>query len=63
MMDVETIQMKHLRESNQRQTLLHEVFPPHIADALAQGKKIEPISKEKVTIFFSDIGEQPPAQC
>lgn len=35
--------------------LLEEVFPPHIAKALREGRKIEPESKECVTIFFSDI--------
>jgi class 3 adenylate cyclase len=31
------------------------MFPPHIADALREGKKIEPETKEVVTIFLSDI--------
>ena len=35
--------------------LLSEVFPPHIAKALSEGRKVEPESKECVTIFFSDI--------
>ena len=35
--------------------LLEEVFPPHIAKALREGRKVEPESKEIVTIFFSDI--------
>lgn len=35
--------------------LLYNVFPPHIADALKQGKKVEQESHECVTIFFSDI--------
>ena len=35
--------------------VLEEVFPPHIAEALRQGKKIEPEHHEIVTIFFSDI--------
>ena len=35
--------------------LLEEVFPPHIARALREGRKVEPESKECVTIFFSDI--------
>jgi class 3 adenylate cyclase len=35
--------------------LLDEVFPHHIAEALRQGRKVEPESKECVTIFFSDI--------
>ena len=35
--------------------LLHEVFPSHVAKALMEGRKVEPESKECVTIFFSDI--------
>lgn len=32
-----------------------QVFPKHIADALAKGRKIEPEHHDAVTIFFSDI--------
>ena len=35
--------------------LLFDVFPRHIANALRDGKKVEPESREAVTIFFSDI--------
>jgi hypothetical protein len=42
-------------EDEQDSTLLDEVFPPHIAAALREGRKVEPESKEMVTIFFSDI--------
>jgi hypothetical protein len=42
-------------EDGQDNTLLDEVFPPHIAAALREGRKVEPESKEMVTIFFSDI--------
>lgn len=35
--------------------LLEEVFPPHIAQALREGRRVEPEEKECVTIFFSDI--------
>ena len=36
-------------------TVLHDVFPKHVAEALVAGRKIAPESKEVVTIFFSDI--------
>eukprot|EP00977_Amphora_coffeiformis_P007322 scaffold1586_cov158-Amphora_coffeaeformis.AAC.11 len=45
---------KRRREKRQAR-LLREVFPPHVAKALRQGRKVEPESKECVTIFFSDI--------
>ncbi|EGD72124.1 TKL/DICTY4 protein kinase [Salpingoeca rosetta] len=35
--------------------VLEDVFPPHIAKALREGKKIEPEHHDCVTIFFSDI--------
>ena len=43
------------KRSDQQDKLLEEVFPPHIAKALREGRKVEPESKECVTIFFSDI--------
>mmetsp|Transcript_30979 Transcript_30979/g.78271 ORF Transcript_30979/g.78271 Transcript_30979/m.78271 type:complete len:506 (+) Transcript_30979:133-1650(+) len=38
-----------------KQDVLQSVFPKHIADALAKGRKIEPEHHDAVTIFFSDI--------
>merc|ERR1711916_131192 len=35
--------------------VLTDVFPPHIAAALAEGRRVEPEHHECVTIFFSDI--------
>lgn len=35
--------------------LLYDVFPPHIADALRKGKKVEQETHGCVTIFFSDV--------
>ncbi|KAL7570909.1 hypothetical protein ACA910_002543 [Epithemia clementina (nom. ined.)] len=35
--------------------LLDELFPPHIADALRKGEKVEPETRDEVTIVFSDI--------
>jgi len=37
------------------ENLLKNVFPPHIADALRDGRKVEQENHECVTIFFSDI--------
>jgi class 3 adenylate cyclase len=34
---------------------LPQVFPPHIAKQLRDGKKVEPQQHDCVTIFFSDI--------
>ena len=39
----------------QKDALLEEVFPPHIAKALREGKKVEPEARDMVTIVFSDI--------
>ncbi|EKX45192.1 hypothetical protein GUITHDRAFT_71502 [Guillardia theta CCMP2712] len=35
--------------------LIYDVFPTHIANALRDGKKIEPEKKDMVSIYFSDI--------
>lgn len=35
--------------------LLFQIFPRHIAEALRDGRKVEPENREMVTIFFSDI--------
>ncbi|CAE8582590.1 unnamed protein product [Polarella glacialis] len=35
--------------------LIYDIFPPHMADVLTRGEKIEPEHKALVTIFFSDI--------
>jgi class 3 adenylate cyclase len=35
--------------------LLHEVFPPAVAEALAAGRRVEPQHFSCVTVFFSDI--------
>eukprot|EP00555_Chaetoceros_dichaeta_P013092 CAMPEP_0198268664 /NCGR_PEP_ID=MMETSP1447-20131203/38306_1 /TAXON_ID=420782 /ORGANISM="Chaetoceros dichaeta, Strain CCMP1751" /LENGTH=742 /DNA_ID=CAMNT_0043959849 /DNA_START=100 /DNA_END=2328 /DNA_ORIENTATION=- len=47
---------KEAREAAGRtEDLLFEVFPKHIAEALRDGKKVAPESRDVVTIFFSDI--------
>ncbi|KAK3283488.1 hypothetical protein CYMTET_8813 [Cymbomonas tetramitiformis] len=37
------------------QQLVYDVFPPHIAETLKMGLKVEPEHHDCVTIFFSDI--------
>ncbi|KAG7339186.1 PAS domain containing protein [Nitzschia inconspicua] len=63
-MDVDMVQpgetlfsMQPRKQVQQREdvSLLDEVFPPHIAKALREGRRVEPESKDMVTIFFSDI--------
>lgn len=43
------------KSGTQKDALLEEVFPPHIAKALREGKKVEPEARDMVTIVFSDI--------
>jgi len=48
--------VKPLRESlRESQSLLHQMLPPHVAEALREGRKVEPEYFKAVTIFFSDI--------
>ena len=35
--------------------ILHDILPPHVMEALTQGKKVEPETFDELTIFFSDI--------
>ena len=37
------------------EALLHKVFPAHVAEALKEGRKVQPEEYPCVTIFFSDI--------
>jgi hypothetical protein len=50
----------HLAERNMKQNkssafVLDQVFPAHVAKALAIGEKLQPERYDSVTIFFSDI--------
>lgn len=42
--------------ASKSENLLYKVFPKDVADALRDGRKVEPEDKECVTMFFSDIG-------
>mmetsp|Transcript_18241 Transcript_18241/g.27837 ORF Transcript_18241/g.27837 Transcript_18241/m.27837 type:complete len:382 (-) Transcript_18241:219-1364(-) len=46
---------KEMRSHSRTDELLFELFPRHVAEALRDGRKVEPESREVVTIFFSDI--------
>ena len=50
-----SMQEKKLLEAGRSEELLFDVFPKHIAEAIRDGKKVDPESREMVTIFFSDI--------
>lgn len=50
-----SLQAKKDLRAQQAEDVLNDVFPPHIAAALREGKKVEPESRDCVTIFFSDI--------
>ena len=46
---------RNLKRNHGNNMVLDQVFPAHVAKALASGKKLEPEHYDKVTIFFSDI--------
>jgi len=58
-LDVETVEpfqfLFSYQEKKRTDKLLYDVFPQHIAQALRDGKKIDPEHRDIVTIFFSDI--------
>jgi guanylate cyclase len=41
--------------SKSSQVSLFDIFPRHVAEALRDGRTVEPEHKDSVTIFFSDI--------
>eukprot|EP00730_Choanoeca_flexa_P009273 TRINITY_DN12619_c0_g1_i11.p1 TRINITY_DN12619_c0_g1~~TRINITY_DN12619_c0_g1_i11.p1 ORF type:complete len:1792 (+),score=424.64 TRINITY_DN12619_c0_g1_i11:732-5378(+) len=47
--------LKSKQEKKQQGSVLQDVFPPHIAKALAEGRRVEPEHKDCVSVFFSDI--------
>ena len=54
-LNIISMQLSKQSKARKNERLLLEVFPEHIANALREGKKIEPEHHEIVTIFFSDI--------
>ena len=54
---IESLQMTKARDNQKDNSsrLLEEIFPPHVAAALREGRKVEPENFDMVTIFFSDI--------
>ena len=56
-LDVSTMDPVGIKEAKQSRTdaLLFEVFPKHVAEALRDGRKVEPMSRDLVTVFFCDI--------
>lgn len=53
----QTFSLQSRKSSKMQRTddLLFEVFPQHVAEALRDGRKVEPEHRDIVTIFFSDI--------
>ena len=50
-----SMQVSKILNAKKNERLLLEVFPKHIADALREGRKVEPEQHEQVTVFLSDI--------
>mmetsp|Transcript_29050 Transcript_29050/g.57800 ORF Transcript_29050/g.57800 Transcript_29050/m.57800 type:complete len:1354 (-) Transcript_29050:61-4122(-) len=54
-LDVDKVEPTILQGKKRTDKLLYDVFPRHIAEALLDGRKIDPETHNIVTIFFSDI--------
>ena len=48
-------QAQKKRRPSQETDLINQVFPKHVANALMQGRKVEPDRVDMATMFFSDI--------
>jgi hypothetical protein len=46
---------RNMKRNRGNNVVLDQVFPAHVAKALANGQKLQPEHYDKVTIFFSDI--------
>ena len=49
------VAQRNMKQNRGNNVVLDQVFPSHVAKALAAGQKLEPEHYDKVTIFFSDI--------
>lgn len=55
--DAETLDSNNqLAKKGKSNVSLFDIFPRHIAEALRDGRTVEPEHRDSVTIFFSDIG-------
>ena len=58
-MDTRLKRMEARTDSNENKKAntvsLFDIFPRHVAEALRDGRKVEPQHRDPVTIFFSDI--------
>ena len=60
-LNASNVEPGNMHFSHQRKKELHHsdlldaMFPRHVAEALREGRKIEPESRDCVTIFFSDV--------
>jgi len=48
-------QLQKKNKERNREELIHQVFPKHVAKALLEGRKVEADRVEMATMFFSDI--------
>merc|ERR1719399_2118199 len=58
LMDIQSIGLSlFARRADQAKQarVLHDVFPPHIANMLKRGEKVKPEERKDVTLYFSDI--------
>lgn len=61
MMNIEDVEPKQKsrsmqsKENRTSESVLYDIFPRHVADALKEGREVETEDHKLVTIFFSDI--------
>jgi class 3 adenylate cyclase len=52
---IKRVEVKDVTPKENHMDVLSKAFPKHIAEALSEGRKVEPENHECVTIFFSDV--------